>query len=126
MKIKTKIEIIEETAAFYNSSNRGIDKTGGGSQCVYKDPSTGNMCAVGRCLETLPENNNLSVIYLFRADVGRKASYSMLKPEYRIEDIHFWQELQKFHDTEKYWDDKGLTKDGLYRKNELLEIFAGQ
>lgn len=50
MKTRTKAEhiaLLEETANFYNLSNRSSTPSGG---CEYINESTGNMCAVGRCL----------------------------------------------------------------------------
>jgi hypothetical protein len=57
----TKTEIINETASYYLTNNRGIHAKGG---CSYY--TDGNMCAVGRCIDE-PEklaNSGLFVKYL--------------------------------------------------------------
>ena len=61
---KTTVEIIEETANFYNLTNRGLNPFG---DCVYRTDD-GKMCAVGRCLRddfVIDSNEEYSVCDLF-------------------------------------------------------------
>jgi hypothetical protein len=107
--MKTKLEIIDEIVEYYSTdtSRRGVQLTSFGSEtCAYLT-NDGKMCAVGRCMiePTI--------------DLGGAArdvledSFYLLKPEYRIEDLEFWENLQNLHDTNSYWDKKGLTQRGL-------------
>lgn len=112
--MKTKLEIIEETANYYNINNRGIN----GNWCVYKS-DTGNMCAVGRCLK---ENIVLDAGYNENSDARelfKHHSYDILKDEYKIKDSDFWLDLQRFHDHNLNWDEKGLTDIGKLKYKEL-------
>ena len=121
IKLKTKVEIIEETAAFYNLNNRAVKHSSGyGTSCVYLDAETGNKCAVGRCL------NPDADVSEYNSGVGAKAlfealGFDILKEEYRIVDSKFWMALQSFHDNRSHWDENGLTQEGIKYKNELIE-----
>jgi hypothetical protein len=114
---KTKVEIIEETAAFYNSDNRGRDVY----ICQYF--IGGKMCAFGRCMIDPQKkrcegfNPNKSVQDEWDLD-------SLLKEEYRGHNHVFWRKLQSFHDVAENWNDKGLTLYGEMAKEVLLKAFA--
>lgn len=134
----TKLEIIEETAAFYNTTNRGFDAEKG---CVYLTED-GNHCAVGRCI--LPEKidkfkprelakvikGGTSITSLFGIskdydNFGQPLYFgndidAYLKEEYRGHDLIFWRSLQSFHDDEMNWNDQGLSSQGKISKNQLL------
>ena len=114
--MKAKTEIIEETAAYYNLSNRGYDK--GHNSCKYFT-SDGKMCAVGRCLIN-PEEQMDS-----RETACRllEDSFDLLKEEYRIADLWFWADLQRFHDCRSNWTDSGLSSDGELEKRRLLNLY---
>ena len=57
---RPKLEILEETIAYYSEdpNRRSISEDGDG--CYYLHPENGNRCAVGRCL-TRPLVDNLEV-----------------------------------------------------------------
>ena len=111
-KVKSRLEIIEETAQYYNETNRAVDKIG---NCVYYDSITDKMCAVGRCLKD--PKNTLSIPDII--DVCAKSlfknymTFDDLKDEYRIEDTNFWSDLQAFHDYSWNWNENGLTEQGI-------------
>jgi len=119
IKLKTKAEIIEETAAFYNLNNRSVHNDG----CVYFAETTGNSCAVGRCLNAdvvgLGSMNKETSAEMLFEELG----FNILKDEYKIKDISFWQELQFLHDTEDFWSVNGLTGKGLEYKKQLLQKY---
>ena len=114
--MKTKTEIIEETAAFYNLSNRGYDKESNSCRYLTGD---GKMCAVGRCLIN-PEEQQFNEE---GAHTLLSCSFDLLKKEYRIEDLDFWYNLQRFHDCRSNWTDSGLSSDGELEKRRLLNQF---
>jgi hypothetical protein len=105
--MKTKIEIIDETVAFYEAdpSRRAHSLPGG---CTYRDFATGNKCAVGRCLT--PEGialiedvggNNMNMTELRdEFDINFE---DHLEEEYQGHPITFWEDLQNFHDLQGYW-----------------------
>lgn len=112
--MKTKLEIINETAEYYSTdtTRRGLDVNG---DCVYFT-SKGQMCAVGRCLQD-PKGIQIEANSLINQSISILVEQEILstenfKPEYQIEDGGFWMQLQHFHDSEKYWDKDGLTEKG--------------
>jgi hypothetical protein len=120
--MKTKVEIIEETADFYNTTNRGML---GRYTCIYLSEITGNKCAVGRCMtdEGLKDYGNVG------GDVGElnytaKGLDSILKDEYKGHDVDFWKDLQRFHDEYNYWNETGLSEMGKIRKNSLIKKYV--
>lgn len=122
----TRSQIIEETAAFYNTSNRGMIS----SVCVYNN-NLGDKCAVGRCM------NEFGLLKFgdFRGNVSAVKAECMekrygdgldciLKEDYQNHPVEFWSSLQSFHDYNRNWDEYGLTKVGLAAKERLLEKWA--
>lgn len=111
--MKTKAEIVVETLNFYNKNNRGYNAEK--NECTYYDESTGNKCAVGRCildskLENIldfEKNNDLNSS-VKKLDEVFKGLDSLLKPEYRGHDVHFWSYLQCIHDNSYYWNEDGV------------------
>lgn len=126
----TKIEIIEETANFYNLGNRGVRNINSGS-CVYQSDDGTKHCAVGRCIEPdalyhftdFAEEDLTGVRHLFEDPEGlffEKNLDDYLKEEYRGHDIDFWADLQEFHDDTICWTDDGLSYAGEQRHERLL------
>ncbi len=117
--MKTKFEIIEETANFYNSYNRGYQD----KYCAYYSFNTGRQCAVGRCLgdsKSFQEQygGDDTIDSIIRDNDLNLDDY--LKEEYRGHDIKFWFDLQLFHDTEGNWDVYGLSERGIQNKKNLI------
>jgi len=119
-KLKTKLEIIAEVEAHFvaNPRNRALDKN---KSCVYFDVDTQNKCAVGIFLKN-PEWIEKKFSGLSAVEVFEK-SFTCLKPEYQIEDVEFWRDLQRFHDYSKLWDSDGLTERGVKFLNYLKETY---
>ena len=123
--MKTKKEIIEETAAYYDAdtSRRGRDDKDG--TCMYFNAVNNTSCAVGRCaidpkhLQEVAEDIEQQSIF-----DSEKRFDSFLKPEYRGHKTNFWVVLQGFHDCDDYWDEKGLTEKGERRKEAIITLYA--
>ena len=101
--MKTKIEIINETVAYYSEDplRRGLFR--GYCQYITID---GRMCAVGRCMiDPRTESPDAQIGQIERFE--RK-----LKAEYRGYTKRFWGELQRLHDVSEHWNEEGLTKEG--------------
>ena len=119
MSARTKIEIIEETAAFFNLGNRGYENF----TCSYRT-SKGKMCAVGRCLT---EKGIQIFTEINSAGLKDSDSYSLqanLKEEYLGHSLIFWQDLQNFHDDYRAWNTKGLSRVGITLKNNLIKEYG--
>ena len=114
-KLKTKLEIIEETIAFYTEdiSRRSVDEFG---NCQYVSEN-GNVCAFSRCCID-PASLKPYEGYVSNRILS-KLGFDCLKPEYRIEDVWFWNRLQNFHDSSKNWNENGLTEKGLECAHDL-------
>lgn len=113
----TKIEIINETANFYNMENRGVEEGNStGQTCLYLSKE-GNRCAVGRCIkdelveEFQQKVDRISV--LSGTGVGELSQNGInledyLKDEYKGHALAFWKALQGFHDDEYYWNEQSF------------------
>lgn len=108
---KSKLEIIDETANFYNLNNRSSF----GVTCLYKN-SEGKNCGVGRCLIN-PEEiqrkcaslDDTSIEVLVLRGIIKDEDF---KEEYRGHGVEFWSAIQNLHDYEKYWTENGLSELG--------------
>lgn len=105
---KTAHEIIDETASFYNLSNRSVESDG---VCLYNGPE-GKHCAFARmCTEPLKlkETNygGKMAVELILEDAN------ILKEEYRGQRPSFYSVLQRLHDSKSFWAESGLSDEGL-------------
>jgi hypothetical protein len=127
MPLKSKLEIIEEIAAYYSedTSRRGYDANRG--VCLYY-MNENKMCAVGYCLKN-PEK--------FKAFEGTidgflqegKIKHKDFKPEYQLQGnieskARFWKDLQDFHDITGNWNREGLTDQGQDMLKRLRKTYA--
>lgn len=124
MKVTPK-ELIEETANYYNLSNRGYDEEE--YSCRYL-ALNGNMCAVGRCIledkiEDFNERFGVKPISSIIEDYGN-VFVSYVDPKYSDISKELWAELQVFHDRSSNWTNTGASNWGMKSKEELLEKFA--
>jgi hypothetical protein len=136
---KTKLEIIDETVAYYSEDpwkKRAFHGT-----CMYITED-GKMCAVGRVLlepETMPTNGNLDTLLCKLSWAGRfprtlpgdRNNYmegnledDMVKEEYAGHSKKFWQDMQNLHDRDGYWDKEGITEMGEKYVKSLKEKYA--
>lgn len=99
---KTRKEIIDETASFYNLSSLAR----GEGVCHYLT-NDGRMCAVGRCLE------NPAEVEACNASIDNIIDKCIFKPEYNGHSIEFWIDIQCLHDTLWYWTVSGISESGL-------------
>lgn len=120
----TKLEILEETVAFYSED---VDRRAytEGEGCVY-NTEDGKHCAVGRCL--LPKLKELGTGFVgnFSTAVSELADRrditnldSLLQEKYRGHNIEFWTDLQILHDSNSYWNEFGLSKEGQHYYEDL-------
>ena len=120
--MKTTTEIIEETASFYTSKNRGYNTAKG---CMYRT-FDGKKCAVGRCI--LDEKLDMfaplrgSILHVAAALPDKEPLDNFLKPEYRGHSLKFWYNIQNLHDMEDNWDSNGITPEGIEYKEQLLSM----
>jgi hypothetical protein len=127
--MKTKTEILNETAAFYNLNNRSTKKRikDGSSFCMYNN-SDGKHCAFARCcqpdkISLLREENTVDQLIddCYITDVD-----SVLRPEYHGHSVDFWRSVQGLHDRKEYWNELGLSQRGKEQLNFLVEYWENQ
>lgn len=124
--MKTKEEIVRETASFYNFKNRSTTENG---TCIYNGPN-GTHCAVGRCLTDsakekigpyihgvpnhLGHNHNKIMCTVGGLEYALKVDNldDALLEEYRGHDVGFWSKLQNLHDNSFFWDEEGISEAG--------------
>lgn len=121
--MKTALEIIDETAAFYKNENRSVV----GVTCVYVGPGE-RRCAFSRCC------SEEGIKKLAQIDTGPVSMQSaktfedvdkFLKPEYHGFSNEFWGDIQNLHDIERNWNDQGLSKEGVSSVS-LLKLKWGE
>jgi hypothetical protein len=124
---KTKLQIIEETAAFYmedpnRRAKKALPGTGAGEYCVYVTED-GRRCAVGRYLlfpERCPQG---SIVDILNSDNSGIKQTDFIENA-RGHEWDFWYDLQQFHDGISYWDKQGITIAGKEYLNRLKQKHA--
>lgn len=116
----TKVEIIQETVAYYSedTQRRGLNSDG---RCSYLTKG-GQKCAVGRCLlPTVVEKaaRFWSVNELAHMLVDGILDNALIE-RYRGHSNVFWQDLQLLHDNQDFWNAEGITKAGEEQVEVLL------
>lgn len=123
----TKIEIIDDTVAYYSAdvTRRSKKDVNGKMTCVYKGPE-GRECAFQRVVE-----NDLSE-YDCKTSFGFGASAVSImidkenlkfKEGYEGHDRSFWGYIQALHDSDSNWDENGLSEDGRKHVESLKQFF---
>jgi hypothetical protein len=130
--MKSKIEIIDETVAYYSEdpNRRAVVMT----TCKYRTPD-GRMCAFGRCMteESLELYGDFQggVMRLLLKCYDRPLSdvillttviNTPLKEEYQGHELTFWTNIQRLHDDFDYWNSDGLTEEG----KEYVEVMKNK
>lgn len=109
------VEVAREAIMYYatDPGRRGMD----GSACAYL-ASSGQMCAVGRCLL---EPQDVEVEFSGEGVSGIPRLDAKLKPEYRGIGCLYWVDMQEWHDRRENWDEDRLSLEGL---QEAMNIVA--
>lgn len=109
---KTKLEIIDETVAFYSKDPINRRSVNEDHRCMYKGPD-GKRCAFSRCCD---ENK---IDGLVEGKAAPKNPDDFLKEEYHGHSPYFWKLIQTLHDDSYNWTATGLSEYGIQK---LLEI----
>lgn len=127
MQLKSKLEIIEEIAAYYSEdiNRRGYDEER--HECLYYI-NDNKMCAVGYCLKNPEKFKALEgTVDTFLED--RKIKHTDFKKEYQLQGTlasktKFWRDLQDFHDVNGNWSYEGITEQGKKSLEYLRKTYA--
>ena len=126
----TKEQIIDETVKYYSNDvkRRAVAPDGA---CVYFTEDN-RMCAIGRCLNQkhpfIKEMKSFNIIgdcaeliteldRFDSEDVSEDGPYStqldkILRSKYKGHSFKFWQDIQKLHDLDTYWQEDSLSDYG--------------
>lgn len=117
--------LLAETIVYFDSPEKfGNDVHG---SCVYLNPETGAMCAVGRCLTSPKEMIGcMSAIEdVVDGDNDQDCLDAMMRPEYVGIPLEFWSRLQAVHDvsakTAGFIDPKG---DRVQRLEKFIDEYG--
>jgi hypothetical protein len=118
MKTKQQhIDLLNETAAFYNSKNRSV-KYIAPSQCTFFNEGTSPGCAIGRLIKDKELCKQLD--YMTLTELRSFAEiYELLPPELKEYNQEFLIDLQALHDKPENWNESGLSEIGKYRRNHI-------
>ena len=113
MERLTKLEILNETIAFYNAdvTQRSVDED---FNCLYNG-FDGKHCAIGRCMLDVFKEQGMALkgnrsSFSNLADENNLTLDEVLQERYRGHEYSFWILLQQLHDEEEYWDNYGKRK----------------
>lgn len=125
MKKKTVKEVVLETIEYYenNPERRAVSEAGA---CYYYQPSTGKLCAVGRCMKDPTQDYEYGIDALLKNKdtIWPYDVHKEMKDEYSDITVDVWLDLQVFHDLQQNWDDKGLTVLGEKSKQNLINKYC--
>jgi hypothetical protein len=116
----TKIEIIDETVAFYSEdTTRRSFKEG---RCLYQS-ADGRKCAYARCwkdgvYKEKFERRTVEVL----SELGFEPD-SLLDEKYHGHSVEFWMDIQVLHDRFYCWNENGLSEEGKIFVQELKEKY---
>lgn len=116
--MKTPIELITETREYYEGDPSLRAKSD--TACFYFDTTTGNTCAVGRCMTTGPW---LDFIGDFEEIRKNYQLNEVLRPEYHNIPHSLWNALQDWHDSDLNFTLTGLTAKGKLQIENLLSLY---
>lgn len=131
--MKTKLQIIEETVAYYGEdvTRRATEGSAYSSACRY-ETYDGRHCAVGRCLEIIPEeciqrgpDHNPCSPFANSLFINYEGLFKFKEEYAGHESGDFWHDLQQLHDRPVFWDfvNGGLSKDGEGYVKQLKEDY---
>jgi hypothetical protein len=118
MKTKQQhIDLLNETAAFYNSKNRSV-KSIAPSLCTFFNEGISPGCAIGRLIEDKELCKQLDHMVLIEYKSFSEI-YKLLPPELKEYDQEFLRWLQALHDKPENWNESGLSEIGKDRRNHI-------
>lgn len=83
-------------------------------------------CIIGKCLrqgEWLDFEGTIRQMFNWLCQGDTRKFNLLFLPSYKGHSVDFWEALQKWHDSEEFWDDKGLTESGLKYIKDLINKY---
>lgn len=117
-----RLEFLEDTIEYYSSdpiNKRSFFYSTNDEACYYRSPE-GKKCAIGRHISDNKYNKSMEEKNLFGI---LDYSPDSLPKEILELDIYFLFEIQILHDKSEFWDNNGLTVEGLEFVNLIKKSF---
>lgn len=108
---QTRLQFLTETINYYNSTNRGVLKSG---LCSYVLG-----CAIGRHLTS----ELAAKLELSNFGVAHPEMFKQLPENLQKLGESFLREIQILHDNEKNWDENGLSEKGKEEVEYIKQLF---
>lgn len=137
MKKLTVSEVIDLGTAKYTSTTRSEIP---GAGCYYRLPNNPDRyCMVGMFFdeekvyrmeehvgEDIMESSlGITTLHLMLSEEGKSlADVFKDEVEHLAGSIDFWREVQDLHDSEKYWDEHGLSEKGHEKVKQIKEEYG--
>lgn len=112
-----RLEVLDETVKFYSEDINRLSILENGN-CLYKT-TDGKMCAIGRLTKNVDNISNLQ-----NHSVDCNSVWDNLEDEIKQLGKWFLCNLQKLHDYKDYWNEKGLSEQGLNKYNDIKTEFC--
>jgi hypothetical protein len=112
-----KVNLLIQTAGFFNSTNRSVSVLGsGGASCLYRNlnPKLPG-CAVGRLIKDKRLKGKLDDCD--DSGIYKSEVWNLIPEDVKMWGQEFLTKLQAFHDTIQNWDENGLSSKGLEEFN---------
>lgn len=120
--MKTKLQIIQETADYYSAdpSKRAVND----GNCYYFSPDE-QKCAIGRLSKIPKKLEDVSRAYYTIEELlpARFSDKQIFKKDYQGHEVKFWMDLQNFHDSNKFWTKTGLSAKGRNKLESLKKKY---
>jgi len=125
----TQEQFLKDTIDYY-SANPSERRCVGSTGCFYSPKNaenpTSDGCAIGRWLkpkvQKLFDSRDNSAI---GGLIEENPEYKKLLPKWMQKmSPAFLRSVQNLHDENDHWDNTGLTVDGIYRVNRIIEIYS--
>ena len=115
----TREELFQNTVNHFNSNNRSVFYTDENTpKCKFRLGEKG--CTIGREL-TDELANKLDDINC--GSVYDQEVFILLPDRLRMMKKEYLKSIQILHDTKSYWDESGLTSEGKYSANTIINLY---
>ena len=114
-----RLAVLNEACNHFNSTNRSKDEINGG--CFYYPPTPSSEgCAVGRLIKDKELCKSLDAM----DDTGVEQVFDYLPNDVQELGKAFLNSLQLLHDTSRFWNEKGLTEEGVEVKEHIIKHYC--
>jgi hypothetical protein len=114
-----RLKVLNDTAKYYNSSKRNL-ATNETTCKYYPQHKNTEGCAIGRLIS----KKLAKALDLRNFSVNVDSVFRLLPTKLKKLGQPFLSDLQSLHDSESYWDDKGLTDLGKEKVKHMKVVYC--